>query len=164
MDDKATACEMLVCYARELKQGFVNYVEETTKILIPLLKFYFHEGVRLAAAQSPPYLLECAKIRGEAYVLEIWNYMLPMLLNAIENESDKSVLSEMLVSLADCITTLGMKSLNEQQMQEVIRVFDTHFSEHFERYREMQSKREDEDYDDDTEEALIDEVCFLMHL
>lgn len=157
LEDKATACEMLVCYARELKQGFVNYVEETTKILIPLLKFYFHEGVRLAAAQSPPYLLECAKIRGDAYVLEIWNYMLPILLNAIENESDKSVLSEMLVSLADCITTLGMNSLNEQQMQEVIRVIDTHFTEHFERYREMQSKREDEDYDDDTEEALIDE-------
>jgi hypothetical protein len=35
---------MLVCYARELKEGFVNYVEETTKLMVPLLRFYFHEG------------------------------------------------------------------------------------------------------------------------
>lgn len=153
---------MLVCYARELRHGFVSYVEETTKILIPLLKFYFHEGVRLAAAQSPSFLLECAKIRGDAYVLEIWGYILPVLISAIENEADKSVLSEMLISLADCITTLGTSSLTEQQMQEVIRVLDVHFTEHFERYREMQSKREDEDYDDDTEEALIDEVYPLL--
>jgi hypothetical protein len=35
---------MLVCYAKELKEGFVNYVEETTKLMVPLLRFYFHEG------------------------------------------------------------------------------------------------------------------------
>lgn len=45
LDDKATACEMLVCYARELKHGFVNYLEETVKILVPLLKYYFHEDI-----------------------------------------------------------------------------------------------------------------------
>jgi len=38
---------MLVCYARELKEGFVNYVEETTKLMVPLLRFYFHEGDQL---------------------------------------------------------------------------------------------------------------------
>ena len=36
---------MLVCYAKELKEGFVNYVEETTKLMVPLLRFYFHEGL-----------------------------------------------------------------------------------------------------------------------
>ena len=112
----------------------------------------------MAAAQSPPFLLDCAKIRGDAYVLEIWNYILPILLSAIENEADKGVLSEMLVSLADCITNLGMNSLNEQQMQELIRVLDIHLNEHFERFKERQAKRDDEDYDDDVEETLNDEV------
>lgn len=157
LDDKATACEMLVCYARELKHGFINYVEEATKILVPLLKFYFHEGVRLAAAQSPPFLLDCAKFRGDAYVLEIWNFIIPTLLSSIENESDKSVLSEMLISFAECITTLGMQSLNEANMQELMRVIDVHFNEHFERFNERQAKRTDEDYDDDVEETLNDE-------
>lgn len=64
LEDKATACEMLVCYARELKEGFANYAEEVVKLMVPMLKFYFHDGVRSAAAQSLPCLLECAKIKG----------------------------------------------------------------------------------------------------
>ena len=35
---------MLVCYARELKEGFAEYAEEVVKIMVPLLKFYFHDG------------------------------------------------------------------------------------------------------------------------
>lgn len=64
MEDKVAACEMLVCYARELKEGFADYAEETVRLMIPLLKFYFHDGVRMAAAQSLPHLLECVKIKG----------------------------------------------------------------------------------------------------
>lgn len=32
LEDKATACQMLVCYARELKHAFAPYVEEVCKI------------------------------------------------------------------------------------------------------------------------------------
>ncbi len=28
LEDKATACQMLVCYARELKEHFVEYAEQ----------------------------------------------------------------------------------------------------------------------------------------
>jgi hypothetical protein len=55
---------MLVCYARELKEGFADYAEEVVKLMVPMLKFYFHDGVRTAAAESLPYLLDCAKIKG----------------------------------------------------------------------------------------------------
>jgi hypothetical protein len=64
LEDKASACEMLVCYARELKEGFADYAEEVVKLMVPMLKFYFHDGVRTAAAESLPYLLDCAKIKG----------------------------------------------------------------------------------------------------
>lgn len=46
LEDKASACEMLVCYARELKEGFANYAEEVVRLMVPMLKFYFHDGVR----------------------------------------------------------------------------------------------------------------------
>ena len=55
---------MLVCYARELKEGFADYAEPVVKLMVPMLKFYFHDGVRMAAAQSLPCLLDCAKIKG----------------------------------------------------------------------------------------------------
>lgn len=65
LEDKASACEMLVCYARELKDGFADYAEEVVRLMVPMLKFYFHDGVRTAAAESLPYLLDCAKIKGK---------------------------------------------------------------------------------------------------
>lgn len=59
---------MLVCYARELKDAFSDYTEEVVKLMVPLLKFYFHDGVRTAAVEALPYLLECAKVKGPQYV------------------------------------------------------------------------------------------------
>jgi hypothetical protein len=59
---------MLVCYARELKEAFSDYTEEVVKLMVPLLKFYFHDGVRTAAVESLPYLLDCARVKGPQYV------------------------------------------------------------------------------------------------
>jgi len=44
LEEKSTACQMLVCYARELKEGFANYTQEVVNLMVPLLKFYFHDG------------------------------------------------------------------------------------------------------------------------
>jgi len=44
LEEKATACQMLVCYARELKDGFAAYTEDVVKIMVSHLKFYFHDG------------------------------------------------------------------------------------------------------------------------
>lgn len=106
LEEKATACQMLVCYARELKGAFVNYVEETLKIMVPLLKFYFHDDVRVAAAESLPYLLESAKCRGDAFLGEMWMYFAPELIKATEIEPDRDVLCEMFSSLSSVSTLL----------------------------------------------------------
>lgn len=58
---------MLVCYALALKEGFADYAEPVVKLMVPMLKFYFHDGVRTAAAQSLPCLLDCAKVKGTFY-------------------------------------------------------------------------------------------------
>jgi importin-5 len=91
---------MLVCYAKELKEGFAPYTEEVTKLMVPLFKFYFHDGVRSAAAESMPYLLECAQIRGEQYVYEMWNYICNDLIKAIDSEPEQEVLAELMRSFA----------------------------------------------------------------
>jgi len=59
--------------------------------------------------------------------------------------------------LCQCIDKLGKNCLNETQLQDLIKVIDTHLKEHFERHRLRQEKRNDEDYDDGVEEELIDE-------
>lgn len=45
LEEKTTACQMLVCYARELKEGFAEYAEEVVRTMVPLLKFYFEDGI-----------------------------------------------------------------------------------------------------------------------
>lgn len=154
MEDKASACEMLVCYARELKDGFAEYAEEVVRLMLPLLKFYFHDGVRSAAAESLPYLLDCAKIKGPTYLEGMWLYICPELFKVITTEPETDVQSELLNSLAKCIETLGPNCLNEQAMKQVLEIINKYVVEHFERADKRLAARAEEDYDDGVEEEL----------
>lgn len=100
LEEKASACEMLVCYARYLKEGFADYVEEVLQLMIPLLKFYFHDTVRVAAAESLPYLLESGKAKGPQFLESMWGYICKELLAAIDCEPEQEVVSEFMLSLS----------------------------------------------------------------
>ena len=128
LEEKATACSMLVCYAKELKEGFAQYTEEVTKLMVPLFKFYFHDGVRSAAAESMPHLLECAQIRGEQYVFEMWNYICNDLIKAIDSEPEQEVLAEL--ELFDSLENV-IADLNERQErnQEKIKLYEREIPE-----------------------------------
>ncbi|KAG9329037.1 hypothetical protein JZ751_008339 [Albula glossodonta] len=78
LEEKATACQMLVCYAKELKEA----------------------RVRVAAAESMPLLLECARVRGPEYLTQMWHFMCDALIKAIGTEPDSDVLSEIMHSFA----------------------------------------------------------------
>ncbi|KAI0224095.1 Importin-5 [Lamellibrachia satsuma] len=165
LEEKATACQMLVCYARELKEAFAEYTEQVVKIMVSHLKFYFHDelesscvsGVRIAATESLPYLLECAKIRGADYRLNMWQYICPELLKAIDSEPDNDIKSEHLNALAHCIEKMGCGCFTPEQLLELVGILTKILSEHFDRQAARQEKRKDEDYDDDVEETLIEE-------
>ncbi|ALC46856.1 Karybeta3 [Drosophila busckii] len=157
MEDKASACEMLVCYARELKDGFAEYAEEVVRLMVPLLKFYFHDGVRSAAAESMPYLLDCAKIKGPQYLEGMWLYICPDLLKVINTEPEPDVQSELLNSLAKCIETLGPNCLNEESMKQVLEIVNKYLVDHFERADKRLAARAEEDYDDGVEEELAEQ-------
>lgn len=155
LEDKAAACIMLVCYARELKEGFAPYAEDVVKLMVPMLKFYFHDGVRSAAAESLPWLLECATYKGPQFVEGMWRYICPELLKAIDTEPENDVLLQLLGSLARCIETLGTGCLDQSSMTELLRILDKLLQEHFERESERRKKHLDEDYD----EVTIHFIC-----
>jgi hypothetical protein len=64
-----------------------------------LTKNLFILGVRAAAAESLPLLLDCAKLRGDDYVRQMWQYMNKELFKAIDIEPDHEVLGELFSSL-----------------------------------------------------------------
>lgn len=156
LEDKAAACTMLVCYARELKEGFADYIEEVVKLMVPMLKFYFHDGIRSAAAESMPYLLECASIKGPAFLVGVWKYMCPELLKAIDTEPEIEVLYELLPSLARCIEILGAGCFDDAAaMTEWLRICDKLLQEHFERASNRRKKHLEEDYDEVSSAIII---------
>jgi len=159
LEDKATACQMLVCYARELKEHFADYTEQVVKLMVPMLKFYFHDGVRTAAAESMPFLLECAKIKGPQYLQEMWAFILPELLKSVEAEPEHEVLAELLASMARCVELLGAGCLGDSGMDDLVKILDKTMEEHYKRQEERSGKRQagEEDYDEGVEEQLEDE-------
>jgi hypothetical protein len=56
--------------------------------------------VRVAAAESMPLLLECARVRGPDYLTQMWHFMCDALIKAIGTEPDSDVLSEIMHSFA----------------------------------------------------------------
>jgi len=148
---------MLMCYARELKEGFAEYVEQVVKIMLNHLKFYFHDGVRLSAAESLPYLLDCAQVKGPNFLIEMWNFMCPELLKAIDSEPEIDIKSEHMHALGQCIERMGNGCLNQACIDELVRILDKILAEHFERQTTRLEQRKDEDYDELVEESLVDE-------
>ncbi|XP_053311326.1 importin-5 [Spea bombifrons] len=157
LEEKATACQMLVCYAKELKEGFADYTEQVVKLMVPLLKFYFHDGVRVAAAESMPLLLECARVRGPEYLTQMWHFMCDALIKGIGTEPDSDVLSEIMHSFAKCIEVMGDGCLNNEHFEELGGILKGKLEEHFKNQELRQVKRQDEDYDEEVEESLQDE-------
>ncbi|KAK6925778.1 Importin repeat 4 [Dillenia turbinata] len=112
LEEKATACNMLCCYADELKEGFYSWIDQVAPTLIPLLKFYFHEEVRKAAVSAMPELLRSAKLavekglaqgRNESYIKQLSDYIIPALVEALHKEPDTEICANMLDALNECI-------------------------------------------------------------
>uniref|UniRef100_A0A671P2B1 Importin-5 n=1 Tax=Sinocyclocheilus anshuiensis TaxID=1608454 RepID=A0A671P2B1_9TELE len=164
LEEKATACQMLVCYAKELKEGFVEYTEQVVKLMVPLLKFYFHDDILHEItvsyryfATSMPLLLECARVRGPEYLTQMWHFMCDALIKSIGTEPDSDVLSEIMHSFAKCIELMGDGCLNNEHFEELGGIMKGKLEEHFKNQEVRQAKRQDEDYDEQVEETLQDE-------
>lgn len=157
IEAKADAIQMLYIYARELKKSFADYAEEVVRLIVPMLKSRIDTGIRTAVAQILPYLLECAQIKGSADMIEMWGFILPELLKALETEPQREVLSEQLYAMAKCIEVMGVDCLNDEQLNELVKILEKSLTEHFERAKDRHEKRKDEDYDQVVEKQLMDE-------
>ncbi|KAM8860614.1 importin-5-like [Synchiropus picturatus] len=164
LEEKATACQMLVCYAKELKEGFAEYTEPVVKLMVPLLGFSFHEGVRVYAAQSMPLLLECAQGQGADYLGQMWLLMCDALVAAVSSELDLEVLPDLLSSLAQCVELMGSESLNNQQLDTLGEAIRERLELSCKDQELRQLRRQSEDFDERLEEALQDEDEVYMEI
>ncbi|KAA6426387.1 MAG: Embryo defective [Trebouxia sp. A1-2] len=166
LEEKATACNMLCCYADELEVGFFPYVEQVTQIMVPLLKFYFHEEVRQAAVQAVPELLKSvymAVSEGKAggadmqYVKQMLDYVWQPLIESMVKEPDLEVLANMLEAIQDTVRLVGPALLTQEQLGQAFERFRAVLDHSAKRRKERSAITTGEDFDDEEAEALEEE-------
>jgi hypothetical protein len=140
MEEKATACNMIYQYAAELKEGFFPYVEKVATVLIPLVKFYFHDGVRRAAVSAMSALLESVKrhleVTGQSNqpLVTLFGLILTNLTEAIQQEIDVELTALMFEILGECIDVCG-NLMTEAQIRSVFEAIKAEIGEREERMK-----------------------------
>ncbi|URE00620.1 HEAT repeat [Musa troglodytarum] len=165
LEEKATACNMLCCYADELKEGFYPWIDQVAPTLVPLLKFYFHEEVRKAAVAAMPELLRSAKLavekgqaqgRDESYVKQLSDYIIPALVEALQKEPETEICASMLDSLNECMQFAGLL-LSENQVRSIVDQIKHVMTASAARKKERAERTKAEDFDAEEEEMLKEE-------
>lgn len=154
LDEKSDALDILRTYAQELKGEFAPYLDQTIKLVVDTLNFFVHEGCRQNAAGAIPRLLEVAKTRGHPYMLEMWRFVYPKLMQSMKDEPDFETLGDKLGCLAESMAVIGTDALQEPDVEEIFGTLEAHLDEYFTRADERLKARNDDDYDEEMQENL----------
>jgi importin-5 len=165
LEEKANACSMMCCYAYELKDGFFSYAEEVTAIMVPLLKFYFNEEVRISAAQTLPELLRSATMARDAgagptddFVRGMLSFMWAPLMDCIAKEMDTDVVCAFVTSAEELLEVAqGPRLLPPDQLPPLFEALSTVLKDYEERRQGRQERAEGEDFDEEEAETLEQE-------
>ncbi|CAJ0632852.1 673_t:CDS:10, partial [Entrophospora sp. SA101] len=159
LEEKCTAVEMLICYARELGPAFCPYVEQVLEIVLPLLKFLFHEGVRNAAAATIPHLLQAVKKANASpeYILNMWHTIAKKIIECIMIETDTSFLWQLYVTFHESLEVVGDNSLDEQLLNVFTKATEAQLQEFYRRLQQREQARHSGDYDADDEDLIMEE-------
>ncbi|XP_062212132.1 uncharacterized protein LOC133913097 [Phragmites australis] len=165
LEEKATACNMLCCYADELKEGFSPWIDQVATTLVPLLKFYFHEEVRKAAVLAMPELLRSATLaiekgqaqgRDKSYLKQLSDYIVPALVEAMHKEPEPQICASILESLNESIQLSGTL-LEEGQVRSIVDGIKDAIIASTNRRIERTERAKAEDFDSEEEELLREE-------
>eukprot|EP00878_Enallax_costatus_P012560 GHUV01013118.1.p1 GENE.GHUV01013118.1~~GHUV01013118.1.p1 ORF type:complete len:1009 (+),score=321.88 GHUV01013118.1:364-3390(+) len=165
LEEKATACNMIVCYVDELREGFFPYVKEVTDLMVPLLKFYFHEEVRRAAVSALPNLVRAAQSAAEKdvpgaskeFTVQMISFMWEPLIAAIKKEPEPDITAAMLDSLAEIVDLAEPGQLSGPQVQAAFGALQNILTAAEGRRTQRNKRVAAEDFDEEEEEALAAE-------
>ncbi|KAL6755245.1 armadillo-type protein [Haematococcus lacustris] len=165
LEEKATACNMLCCYADELKDGFFPYVKPVADIMVPLLKFWFHEDVRRAAVQTLPELVRALVLCVEkgsygvdnSLVKQLLDYIWPAMMEALGKEPETDIQATSMDSISEIVELVEPSMLSQEQVSAAFQRFTRILKASEERRTERLKRQSTEDFDEEELEALEQE-------
>jgi len=132
------------------------------------MRFYYHDGVRSAAISTMPHLLRSASLYLQksnaangadvVYVRNLLHYILPNLLESMNQEVDEEILETSVGTLAECISLAGDNSLSAEQIGLIVKACLEIIEEVKERRGDRSQRKEEEDHDEEEEEKILDEA------
>jgi hypothetical protein len=161
LEEKSTACNMLVCYFAELGEGMFSYIEPVAHEMVKLLGYVYSEEVRTAAAALMPELIKAAvssRDKGmcdNTFVMQLANLVFEKLIGMVKEEPEPEVQLAMIEGLQEGIANGGPMCLgSEARVNEVLDALRVVMGEVMDRCQNRAQKRQsDEDYDEDEEEV-----------
>lgn len=163
LEEKTLACQMLYHYAMELEEGFMPYVQPTTQVLLPLVRYVYSENVRTSAICTLPTLLlataKHAKKLGQPPLEQaaLWKEIIEPLLESLETENVLDNVHCILEALSEGIATLDADMLTLKQVQMIHLVLVDQLKASALRRKEREEVRESPDFDEQENEALDEE-------
>ncbi|CAG8478858.1 3893_t:CDS:10 [Diversispora eburnea] len=141
LEEKCTAVEMLICYARELGPAFQPYVDNVLEIVLPLLKFYFHDGVRNAAASTIPHLLNAIKKSPNVnleHLRNMWHSIAKRIIDVILGEADPNYLWQLYVTFHESLEIVGDNSLEISHLEAFTKATEAQLQEFYSRLKQRE--------------------------
>ncbi|RKO92447.1 armadillo-type protein [Blyttiomyces helicus] len=161
LDEKCTAVEMLVCYARELGANFHPWVAQIFEVVLPLFKFYYHEGVRAAATGVVPLLFtSLAKANYREFyttILAYWAKAAETILSALKDEVDPAFISQLYVSFYESLEVVGPLTVTDAVADEITTIMVSQLEEYAQRHNDRQGSRKNVDFDPEEDAAPLEE-------
>ncbi|KAJ1723452.1 importin subunit beta-3 [Coemansia erecta] len=174
LEDKLEAVELLASYADSLRGGFVAYAAQTLEIMVPLFRFYYHEGVRQAAATAVPLVLGALRDSGDAATLRTaWAAVCDKYIAAMDGEDDDAFAAQLFAGFADSVGVAGAACMGEAQLVAFTDACVELMTRYHRRMEERAAARAAQELDEDDEEQLledelvegqaVDEVAKALH-
>ncbi|KAJ3554370.1 hypothetical protein NM688_g3146 [Phlebia brevispora] len=106
LEEKCQAFETLVIYCSTLGNRFAPYLSQTLELVLPSLRFFFHDGVREASTLLVPMLLACGKNSG-TLTPQMVNASFSSVVNCIASEKDPTFFASLYRCFNDCMRVAG---------------------------------------------------------
>ncbi|KDQ51416.1 hypothetical protein JAAARDRAFT_185002 [Jaapia argillacea MUCL 33604] len=158
IEEKCQAFETLVIYCSTLGPKFAQYLPQVLELVLPSLRFFFHDGVREACAMIIPMLLACGKTSG-TLTHQMVNASFTQLVNCISSESDSSFLASLYKCFTDSLRVIGGPSSLPPEIQTGIIEATKRQLQTLADRRKSRSSRPAAEIEDEKEDlALIEEM------
>ncbi|KAJ2693743.1 importin subunit beta-3, partial [Coemansia spiralis] len=174
LEEKCDAVELLGTYARDLGPAFLPHAAETLELLVPLFRFYFHEGVRAAAAAAVPHMLLALRASGDgAAMAQAWGPVCDRYTAALLSEEDDSFALQLFASFAESLGVVSEASMTGEQMEAFVAACVQQMTKYHGRMKEREAARAADEVDEDDEDQMaeeealeglaVDEVAKALH-